>query len=80
MNLSDVKNMNAFITENEQSLKELVETMVKCRFSFRNLENTVNKAKEYHRIDKLEGKDNGFKMEYLNRGEKSLKFYDGELN
>ncbi len=79
MNLKGIKNGENFIDCNEQQLRKLTEDMAERRFSFRNLENAVNKAKQYHQIDIIDGNGTEFKMEYLTKGEKSIKLSDGEL-
>ncbi len=80
MNLKGISGGDIFIAENERQLKKLAETMAARRFSFRNLENTVNQAKQYYKIEVIDsGKNEGFKFDYLKRGENSIKLSDGEL-
>ena len=80
MSLKSIEDSEKFITDNAKELQELAEAMAKRRFSFRNLENIVNQAKQYHKIDIMDGSNKGFKIDYLKKGEKSIKFSDGELD
>lgn len=79
MNLNKIKNKDKFIEENDKELKELAEKMAERNFSFRNLEFIVNEAKMYHLNDRMSGKNNDFKFEYLKKAQDSFSLSDGEL-
>lgn len=53
--------------------------MAQRKFSYRNLENVINNAKRYYMDDTINGKNSGFKLEYLKMAEEKLKLSDGEL-
>ncbi len=69
-----------FINTNEVEIKELASKLEDRKFSFRNLENMVKKSMDYYRQDIYHGKGAEFKMEYLKKGENSVKLSEGELD
>ncbi len=79
MNLSTLKNNEKFISDNEAELRTLAQKMAKRKISFRNLEYIVNNSKMYQMKDKINRKNNDFKIEYLKNAEEKLKLSDGEL-
>ncbi len=80
MNLEYLKNKNKFLTENEDSLKELAQKMADRKCSFRNLEYIVNEAKNLHLQEKIKDSHCEFNIDFLKKGEQNLKFSDGELD
>jgi len=79
MNLEQIKNKDKFITDNDSLLKSLAQKMADRKFSFRNLEFIVNDAKGYHLDERVAGKKEDFKFDFLKKAEENLKFSDGEL-
>ena len=79
MNLNTIKNHEKFVSANDVELKNLAQKMAQRKFSYRNLENVINNAKRYHMDDTINGKNSGFKLEYLKMAEEKLKLSDGEL-
>lgn len=78
MNLEKIKDKDIFIEKNDESLKELANTMAKRKFSFRNLENMINNAKSKFLNDKLKDKDTPFQYKYLEDAQKKIQKSDGE--
>ena len=79
MNLNKIKNKDKLIKENDEKLKDLAQKMADRKFSFRNLEYIVNEAKAYHLNDRMNGNNNDFKFEYLQKAQEAFKLSDGEL-
>lgn len=78
MNLEKIKDKDIFIAKNDEELKKIADTMVKRKFSFRNLENMVNNAKTQFLSDKLNDKNTPFQCKYLNDAIKNIQKTDGE--
>ncbi len=79
MNLEKLKNKDEFFNANNEQLTELANKMADRKFSFRNLENVVQEAKNMFVSEKIKGNKEGFKIEYLNKAVQLVKLSDGEL-
>lgn len=79
MNLEDFKDSKTFITNNDSQLKDLAEKMTSRKFSFRNLEQIVDEAKNMYLDDFIKGSKRDFNIDYLQNCEAKLKLSDGEL-
>ena len=79
MNLEKLKNKDEFFKANNEQLTELANKMADRKFSFRNLENVVQEAKNMFVSEKIKGNKEGFKIEYLNKAVQLVKLSDGEL-
>ena len=77
-NVYKIKNINNFIAENDDKLKNLAKTMQNRKFSYRDLESMLNDAKILYLEEKLNNKNTTFKFKYLEEALKNLKNTDGE--
>ena len=76
--LSKIKNIDNFISNNDNKMKNLAEIMSNRKFSYRDLETLLNDSKFFYLEEKLNNKDIKFKFEYLDKAFKELKYSDGE--
>ena len=77
--LSKIKDGNSFINRNDEKLKQFSKEMEDRKFSFRDLENVINTAKDNYIRDKVANKDTGFLFEYLTNAKNGLAKSDGEM-
>lgn len=78
--LSGLGDGNEFIKENEEQLKQFAKTMEERKCSYRDLNNIVDTSKNYYLKDYLKDKNTKFKMEYLEKAQKSIDATDGEIS
>lgn len=78
--LSGLCDGNEFIKENEEQLKQFAKTMEERKCSYRDLNNIVDTSKNYYLKDYLKDKNTKFKMEYLEKAQKSIDATDGEIS
>ena len=68
-----------FIETNSLELKKLAQKLTSRKSSFRDLENIVEKSKNYYLDDLLKDKEKPYNMEYLKKAESNLSLTDGEM-
>ena len=68
-----------FIETNSLELKKLAQKLTSRKSSFRDLENIVEKSKNYYLDDLLKDKEKSYNMEYLKKAESNLSLTDGEM-
>ena len=77
--LQQIKFSKDILNHQDSELRILSEKMAKRKFSFRNLENTIQDAKENYINERLKGNKTNFDIKFLQKSEQSIKLSDGEL-
>ena len=79
MHIKALPEGDKFIKDNEKALEAFAQTLVDRKASFRDLNCIISNSKNYYLKDAIKDKNCTYKLEYLEKAQKTLEMTDGEI-